>query len=126
MKQCLSFALKSPNHLVKNCENCKPLEIGDKITIFVINWSVKYQNDVLISSNKRWNICKMLWIFFFPKNIGKNISKNISKKLNVKYSQRHLENAKQSTTFKTTSKKAIQKTAEATGDLIDNKIADTN
>ena len=43
-----------------------------------------------------------------------------------KYSQKLLNSAKNSTTdaIKTASKRAIQKTAEATGDLIDNEIAD--
>ena len=43
-----------------------------------------------------------------------------------KHSQKRPHNAKKSTTgaIKTASKRAIQKTAEATGDLIDNKIAD--
>ena len=42
------------------------------------------------------------------------------------HSQKRPDNAKKSTTgaIKTASKRAIQKTAEATGDLIDNKIAD--
>ena len=43
-----------------------------------------------------------------------------------KHSQKRPDNAKKSTTgaIKTASKRAIQKAAEATGDLIDNKIAD--
>ena len=43
-----------------------------------------------------------------------------------KHSQKRPDNVKKSTTgaIKTASKRAIQKTAEATGDLIDNKIAD--
>ena len=43
-----------------------------------------------------------------------------------KQSQKRPDNAKKSTTgaIKTASKRAIQKPAEATGDLIDNKIAD--
>ena len=54
----------------------------------------------------------------FAKNMGKNLSN--------KYGQKLLDSAKKSTTdaIKTASKRAIQKTAEATGDLIDNKIAD--
>ena len=68
----------------------------------------------------------------FAKNMGRNIGKNIRKSLNCKYSpgvsamrQKLLYHAKQSATgaFKTASKRAIQKTSEATGDLIDNKIA---
>ena len=55
---------------------------------------------------------------FFAKNMGKSLSS--------KYSQNILDSAKKSTTdvIKTASKRAIQKTAEATGGLIDNKIAD--
>ena len=43
-----------------------------------------------------------------------------------KHNQKRPDNAKKSTTgaIKTASKRAIQKPAEATGDLIDNKIAD--
>ena len=43
-----------------------------------------------------------------------------------KYSQKLVDTGKKSPTdaIKTTSKGAIQKTAEATGDLVDNKIAD--
>ena len=54
----------------------------------------------------------------FAKNMGKNLSN--------KYDQKLLDSAKKSTTYaiKTASKRAIQKTAEATGDLIDNKIAE--
>ena len=50
----------------------------------------------------------------------------MGKRLCNKYSQKLLDSAKKSTTdaIKTASKRAIQKTAEATGDLIDNKIAD--
>ena len=62
---------------------------------------------------------------FFAKNMGQNIAKNISKTLNSEYSQKLLDQAKQSATdaIKTSSKRVIQKTAEATGDLIENKIA---
>ena len=54
----------------------------------------------------------------FAKNIGKNVSN--------KYSQKLLDSAKKYTTdvIKTGSKRKIQKTAKASGDLIDNKIAD--
>ena len=54
----------------------------------------------------------------FAKNMGKNLSN--------KYGQKLLDSAKKSTTdaIKTASKIAIQKTIKATGDLIDNKIAD--
>ena len=50
----------------------------------------------------------------------------MGKSLSNKYGQKPLDSAKKSTidAIKTTSKRAIQKTAEATGDLIDNKIAD--
>ena len=61
---------------------------------------------------------KRYWFFSFAENMGKNLSN--------KYGQKLLDSAKKSTTdaIKTASKRAIQKTAEATGDLIDNKIAD--
>ena len=54
----------------------------------------------------------------FPKNISKNLSN--------KYSQKIIDTAKKSTTdaIKTASQRAIQKTAEATGDLVNNKMAD--
>ena len=57
-------------------------------------------------------------LFSFAKNMGKNFSN--------KYSQKQLNTAKKSTTdaIKTASKRAIQKIAEATGDLIDKKMAD--
>ena len=62
----------------------------------------------------------------FAENMSRNIDKNTSKSLNNKYSQKRYAHAKQSVTyaFKTSSKKVIQKTAEATGDLIEIKIAD--
>ena len=45
-------------------QNSKPLKMEDKINItLVINWSVKYKNDSLLSSTKRSNICKRLQIF---------------------------------------------------------------
>ena len=55
-----------------------------------------------------------------------SFAKNMGKSLSNKYGQKPLDSAKKSTidAIKTTSKRAIQKTAEATGDLIDNKIAD--
>ena len=55
-----------------------------------------------------------------------SFAKNIGKNLNNKYSQKSLSSAKKSTTntTKAASKRANPKTAEATGDLIDNKIAD--
>ena len=54
----------------------------------------------------------------FTKNMGKNLSN--------KYGQELLDSSTKSTTdaIKTVSKRVIKKTAEATGDLIDNKIAD--
>ena len=54
----------------------------------------------------------------FAENMGKNLSN--------KYGQKLLDTAKKSTSnaIKAESKRAIQKTADATGDLIDNKIAD--
>ena len=55
-----------------------------------------------------------------------SFAKNMGQRLSNKYSQKLFHSAKKSTidAIKTTSKRAIQKTAEATGDLIDNKIAD--
>ena len=54
-----------------------------------------------------------------------SFAKNMGKSLSNEYGQKILDSAKTSTTdaIKTASKRAIQKT-EATGDLIDNKIAD--
>ena len=50
----------------------------------------------------------------------------MGKSVSNKYGQKLLDSAKKSTAdaIKTASKIAIQKTAKATGDLIDNKIAD--
>ena len=72
----------------------------------------------------RYSIVKSYGFLSFAKNIVKSISKN----LNCKYSQKILDYAKQSETdaVKASSKRVVQKTAEATGDLIGNKIADTN
>ena len=55
-----------------------------------------------------------------------SFAKNMGKSLSNKYGQKLLDSAKKSTTdaIKTASKRAIQKTAEATGKLVDNKIAD--
>ena len=55
-----------------------------------------------------------------------SFAKNVGKMLSNKYSQKPLDSAKKSATdaVKIVSKRAIQKTAAATGDLIDNKIAD--
>ena len=67
--------------------------------------------------------------------MGKSIGKNISRNLSVKYGpsmlamhQKLLDHAKNLATnaIKSSSKRAIQNTAEATGDLIDNKIANKN
>ena len=51
---------------------------------------------------------------------------SFAKNLSKKYRQKPLDSAKKSTidAIKTASKRAIQKTAEATGDLIEGKIAD--
>ena len=64
--------------------------------------------------------------YLLLKNMCKNTGKSISKNLSGIYSQKRLDHAKQSfiDALKTTSKRVIQETAEATGDLIDNKIAD--
>ena len=61
----------------------------------------------------------------FAKNMGTHAT-NVAKNLSSKYGQKLLDNVKKSTAdvIKTASKRAIQKTAGATGDLIDNKIAD--
>ena len=61
----------------------------------------------------------------FAKNIGIHATK-IAKNMSNMYSQKPLDSAKKSTTdvIKTASKRAIQKTSEATGDLIENNIAD--
>ena len=67
--------------------------------------------------------------------MGKSIGKNISRNLSVKYGpsmlamhQKLLDHAKNLATnaIKSFSKRAIQNTTEATGDLIDNKIANKN
>ena len=57
---------------------------------------------------------------------AKNMDRNISKNLSSKYNQKLLDHAKQSATdaLQTSSKRVIQKKVEATGDLIENKIAD--
>ena len=62
----------------------------------------------------------------FAKIMTKKNDKNISKNLNSKYSQEHLDHAEESATdtLKTGTRRAMPKTAEATGDFIDNKIAD--
>ena len=61
----------------------------------------------------------------FAKNMGRNANK-ATKRLSNEYGQKLLDSAKKSITdaIKTASKRTIQKTTEATGDLIDNKIAD--
>ena len=67
--------------------------------------------------------------------MGKSSGKNISRNVSVKYGpsmlamhQKLLDHAKNLATnaIKSSSKRAIQNTAEATGDLIDNKIANKN
>ena len=99
-------------------QNCKPLEIQDKINItLVINLSVKCKNKKIF--------VKSYVILSFSKKMGKNIGKNISESLSGKYSQKHLDQTKKSAAgaLKTSSKRVTQKSAEATGDLIGNKIA---
>ena len=61
----------------------------------------------------------------FARNIGTDAAK-IAKKMSNKYGQKLVDTAKKSATdaIKAASKRAIQKRAEATGDLIDNKVAD--
>ena len=39
-----------------------------------------------VQARDRMIVCKRLWIFVFPKNMGKNIGKSISKNINGKYS----------------------------------------
>ena len=55
-----------------------------------------------------------------------SFAKNMGKSLSNKYGQKLLDIAKKSAAdaIKTASTRPIQKRAEATGDLIDNKIAD--
>ena len=62
----------------------------------------------------------------FAKNIGRNIGKKISKNLGSKYCQKLIDHGKKSATdaLKTCLKRVIQKIAEATGDLMEIKIAD--
>ena len=61
----------------------------------------------------------------FARNIGTHVAK-VAKSMSNIYNQKLVDTAITSATdaIKTASKRAIQKTAEATGDLIDNKIAD--
>ena len=54
----------------------------------------------------------------FAKNMGKNLSNKCSQKL-LDSAEKYMTDA-----IKTVSKREIRKTAEATGDLINNKIAD--
>ena len=58
---------------------------------------------------------------------GEILVQNASKNLGGKYSQKLIDHAKQSATdaLKTIPKRAIYKTIETTGDLIENKIADS-
>ena len=60
----------------------------------------------------------------FARILGTHATK-VTKNLNNKYGRRLADSAKKSATdaFKIASKRAIQKTAEATGDLVDNTIA---
>ena len=60
----------------------------------------------------------------FARNIGTHANK-VAKNMSNKYGQKLADTAKKSVTnaIKTASKRAIQKTADATGDLVDNKIA---
>ena len=52
-------------------QNCKLPEIEDKLNItLAINEKVKRKNDSLLSSTKRFEICKRLWILVFCKNYG--------------------------------------------------------
>ena len=61
----------------------------------------------------------------FARNISTHTAK-VAKSMSNKYSQKLVDTAEKSATdaIKTASKRAIQKTAEATGDLVDNKLAD--
>ena len=67
-----------------------------------------------------------VFLYIEVRNMGKNVGKNKSKNLSSQYNQKLFDHAKQSATdaIKTASKSAIEKTAGATGDLIENKIAD--
>ena len=60
----------------------------------------------------------------FARTLGTHATK-IAKNINDKYGQKLADSAKKSGTdaFKITSKRAIQKTPEATGDLVNNAIA---
>ena len=60
------------------------------------------------------------------RNMGKNVGKNINKNVSSKYSHKLLDHAKKYATdaLKTAARRWVQKVAEATGDFIDNKIAD--
>ena len=55
-----------------------------------------------------------------------SFAKNIGKSLSNKYGQKLVDSAKKSATdaLKAASKRATQKAAGATGDLVDNRIAD--
>ena len=83
----------------------------------MMRYSVQYRDRIFVTG------CGFL---SFAKHMGKNTGKNIRQNLSGKYSQKLLDHTKQSATdaFTTVWKRPIQKTAEATGDLIDNKIAD--
>ena len=60
----------------------------------------------------------------FTKNLGTHAAK-VAKNLNNKYSQKLADSAKKTATdaLKIAGKRAVQKTAEASGDLVDNFIA---
>ena len=61
----------------------------------------------------------------FARNLGTHATK-VAKELNNKYGQKFPDSAKKSATdaLKIAGKRAVQKTAKASGDLVDNFIAD--
>ena len=61
----------------------------------------------------------------FAKNVRKNVGKNISKNLSGRYRQKLFDHRTRSATdaLKTAWQGLIQETTEATGDLIDSKVA---
>ena len=66
--------------------------------------------------------------FCRSENVGKIIAKNVITNLSNKFSQKRLDHSKQLARYvpHTASKRVIQKAAESTGDLIGNKIANSN
>ena len=81
-----------------------------------------------------WIFVKGYGVFSFVRNIGKSVRKNISKTLSSQYSQKLFDHAElfptdalksTSDAIKTASKRAIKKATETTGDLIGNKIAES-